>query len=126
MLSNLFNFKNIEDVLKGGLRPELHDQVFYTIFLHQSCERLRKVYDSLLQAPVGNFISQPSENENQCPERLAEFLRGDRTELYFVSKFSKSRRCQRRKQSFYHDLENIDPQNTKKIPPKSTQRTNAS
>ena len=33
-----------------------------------------QVYDSLLQALVGNLISQPSENENQSLASLAEFL----------------------------------------------------
>ena len=42
--------------------------------------------DSLLPAPVCNFITQPCENEIQCIESLAEFLRGNRTELYFASR----------------------------------------
>ena len=55
---------------------------------------MAQVYDSILRAPVGNFIAQPCENENQCQQSLAEFLWGNRTKLYFASKFSKSRRSQ--------------------------------
>ena len=59
-----------------------------------------QVYDLLLRADVGNFIAQSCENENQYLKSLAEFLRENRTEFYFASKFSESRRSQRRKLSF--------------------------
>ena len=73
-----------------------------------------QVYDSILQAPVGNFIAQPCENENQCLESLPEFLRGNRTELYFPSKFSKSLRSKQSKiELLGRDLVYVEPQNTK-------------
>ena len=59
-----------------------------------------QVYDSLLRAPVGNFIAQPYENENQGLKSAAEFLRENGTEICLASKFSKSRHSQRRKISF--------------------------
>ena len=81
-------------------KPESHDQVFFAQFSYIISVKGPASNDSLLRAPVGNFIAQPCENENQCLESLAEFLQGTRTELYFSSKFSKSRRSQRRKLSF--------------------------
>ena len=65
---------------------------FLLNFLALVVRKVAQVYVSLLRVPVGNFISQPCENENQCPESLAEFLRENRTELYFACKFFKSRR----------------------------------
>ena len=58
---------------------------------------MAQVYGSLLRASAGNFIVQPSENENQCLESLAEFLWKNRAELYFASKFSKSHRFSTKK-----------------------------
>ena len=57
---------------------------------------MAQVYGLLLRAPVGNFILQQCENKNQFRESLAEFLLGNRAELYFASKFSKSRHFQQK------------------------------
>ena len=66
-----------------------------------SCVKAVQVYGSLLRAPVGNFIVQLCENENQCPESFAEFLRENRIKLYFASKFSV---LSEKKLSFYSCL----------------------
>ena len=83
------------------------------------------VYGSLLRAPVGNFIAQPCENENLCIESLTKFLRGNKTGLYFASKFSKSRRSQRSK-LLAVSLKIFGRCIQKKQTPKSTQKANAS
>ena len=82
---------------KLNVRPKSHDQVFLHNFLASVVWKVAQVYNSLLRAFVSNFIAQSCENENQCLESLAEFLQGNRAELYFASKFSKSRHSQRRK-----------------------------
>ena len=79
---------------------ESHDQVFLHNFFASIVQKVAQVYGSLLRALVGNFTALPCENENQCLENFAEFLRGNKTEVYFASKFSKSHRSQRRKLSF--------------------------
>ena len=69
--------------------------------------KVAQVYGSLLQAPVGNFISQTGENEHQSPESPVEFLRANRTELYFASKFSKSAVLNDENSAFSRAFENI-------------------
>ena len=92
------------------LRPESQDEVFCTIFLHQLCERSRKLMPHCSGHLSAILLHNPRENENQCLKSLAELLQGNRTELCFASKFSESCRSQRRKVSF----ENIETQNTRK------------
>ena len=46
---------------------------FLQSFLASIERKVAQFYVSLLRAPVGNFISQRCENENQSPESLAEF-----------------------------------------------------
>ena len=95
------NFKRIWSTLKHfRLRPESHDQVFCTIFWHQSCKTSCK---SMIHycGPLSSItLNSPSEKENQMLESFADFLRRNRTELYFPNKFSKSYRSQWRKLSF--------------------------
>ena len=74
---------------------------------------MAQVYDSLLWAPVVNFIDNPCENEHQCLESLAELLRGNRTELYFASKFSKTAVLIEENRAFSRTFENIELENTK-------------
>ena len=73
---------------------------FLHTFLASIVWKVVQVYRSLLRESVGNFIAQAYENENQCLESLSEFLREIWIELYFASKFSESRRSQRKKLSF--------------------------
>ena len=88
-------------MLISFIRPESHHQVFCTIFFASFVWKVTQVYGSLLRAPVGNFIARLCKNENQCLESHAEFLQGNRTMLYFASKFSKSRCSQWKKLSFW-------------------------
>ena len=57
------------------VRPELHDQAFCTIFLHQSCERSRKFMTHYCGHRSSSLLNSPCEKENQCLESFAEFLR---------------------------------------------------
>ena len=62
--------------------------------------KVTQAYDSLLRSPVVIFIEQPMWEKNQCLKYLAEFLRKNRTKLYFASKFLKNRLSHRKKLSF--------------------------
>ena len=60
---------------------------------------IRFFLNSFLASIVGKIVQvyDTRDNENQCLESLAEFLRGNRTELNFACGFSKSHRFHRRK-----------------------------
>ena len=99
------------------MQPKGQNQTikFFYNFLASIVRKVEQIYGSLLQAPVGNFIAQPREHENQCLKSLAEFLRGNRTKLYFATKFSyKPLFSTKKKQAFSLDFENFEVQNTKK------------
>ena len=82
------------------LRPGSHDQIFCTIFWHQSYERSCKSMTHYCGHLSSITLNSPCEKENQTLESFADFLRRNTTELYFPSKFSKGRRFQRKKLSF--------------------------
>ena len=77
-----------------------HTIRFLPIFWHQSCETSCKSMTHYCGHLSSITLNSPSEKENQTLESLPDFLRRNRTELYFSRKFSKSRRSQRRKLSF--------------------------
>ena len=98
----------------SNLRPGSHNEVFCTIFWHQSFETSCKSMTHYCAHLSSITLNSLCENENQTLESLADFLRGNKTELYFPSKFSKSRRFQPKNWAFSHAFENIEPQSTKK------------
>ena len=88
------------DPVRPILRPGSHDQVFCTIFWHQSCETSCKSMTHYCRHLSSITFNSPCEKENQTLESLPDFLWENRTELYFSSKISKNHRSQRRKLSF--------------------------
>ena len=110
------------------ISPRLHDQIFHffhTIFLHQSCERLRKSMTHCCGHQSSIKLNIPYENENQCLKSPVEFLRGNRIELYLPASFQKAAVLNEGNLAFSRAFENIEPENTKTAP-RSTQKTNAS
>ena len=71
------------------LRPGSHDQDFCTIFWHQSYETWCKSMTHYCGHLSSITLNSPYEKENQTLVSFADFLRRNRTELYFSSKFSK-------------------------------------
>ena len=59
----------------------------HLLFFRINCVKGPASLHLLLQPPVGNFVAQPHENENQGPESLAEFLRRSGIQFCFASKF---------------------------------------
>ena len=89
-----------------------------------NCVKVVQVYGSLLQAPVGNFILQLCENENQCLESLAEFLWENRIKLYFACKFSVF--SEKKTTKLLVLPLKIFTRRIQKVPPKSKLKMNAS
>ena len=90
----------VQEIYNENLRPGLHDQVFCTISWHQSCETSCKSMTHYCGHLSSITLNSSCEKENQTLESLPDFLRRNRTELYFLRKFSKGHRSQRRKLSF--------------------------
>ena len=65
--------------MAGGLRAfsfvrlGSHDQVFCTIFLHQSCEMPCKSIVKYCGHLSSIILNSPCENENQCLESLSSW-----------------------------------------------------
>ena len=68
-----------------------HDQVFCTIFLHQSCEMWRKFLSHYCGQLPPIKLNSPCENENQCLESLIEFLGEIKRALFCQQVFKKPR-----------------------------------
>ena len=110
---HLANFEHYAYFHLSCFRLESHYRVFCTIFLHQLRERSRKFIAHYCGHVPLILLHSFCEKENQCLASLAEFLRGNRAKLYFLSKFSKTCCFHRRKLSFSRTFENMELWNAK-------------